>query len=246
MVKTIKRWIYKLLGQDRYLQLLGTLFPLSYRMGLLAKDPIYDFHYYVRHLIRPGFTVVDIGANMGYYTQIFAELTGPNGKVIAFEPVPPFFKAMKRVADKYPHCIAHPYALGEEEKAITLSVPNDHGYLRTGLASIEGGGQEGGDFFHFPAEMSKGSTLLAGEQRIDYIKCDIEGYETVVIPELQEIIKKHRPMIQIETYGAQQDFILPLLKSWGYSQFSLHQHALIKDLPLDKHFGDFLFIFESS
>ena len=245
MVKTFKRWIYKILGQDRYLQLLGALFPLSYRLGLMSNDPIYDFHYYVKHLIRPGFTVVDIGANMGYYTRIFAELVGPNGKVIAIEPVPPFFKAMKRVADKYPQCVAHHCALGEEEKQITLCVPNEHGYLRTGLASIEGGPKEDGDFFYFQAEMSKGSALLAHEQRIDYIKCDVEGYETIVIPELKEIIEKHRPMIQIETYGAQQAFILQLMKGWGYSRYSLHQHALVRDLDLDKHFGDFLFIHES-
>jgi FkbM family methyltransferase len=37
-------------------------------------------------LVRPGATVLDIGANLGYYTCLLAALVGPRGRVIAFEP----------------------------------------------------------------------------------------------------------------------------------------------------------------
>ncbi len=37
-------------------------------------------------IVRPGMTVVDIGAHAGYYTLLACTLTGPNGRVIAFEP----------------------------------------------------------------------------------------------------------------------------------------------------------------
>jgi hypothetical protein len=38
--------------------------------------------------LEPGMRVFDIGANVGYYTQKFAEAVGPTGEVHAFEPVP--------------------------------------------------------------------------------------------------------------------------------------------------------------
>ena len=246
MVRKLKRLLYRWLGQERYLRMLGSLFPIGYRLGLLRRDPIYHFHYYVRHLIKPGSTVVDIGANMGYYTRIFAELVGPSGRVIAFEPVPPFYRMMQRVAAHYPQVVAHHCALGEEEKTIILSVPNEHGYLRTGLASIGDASQDSGSAFRFEARMVKGSSLLEKEARIDYIKCDIEGYETTVIPELASVIEKHRPMLQIETYGEQKEAIMALMQAWGYERYSLHGNRLVKDLPMELHFGDFLFIHPSS
>ncbi|MFN7096097.1 MAG: FkbM family methyltransferase [Gammaproteobacteria bacterium] len=39
-----------------------------------------------RQLIRPGQTVLDVGANIGAHTVLFAQLTGPAGQVYAFEP----------------------------------------------------------------------------------------------------------------------------------------------------------------
>ncbi|MEY3368297.1 MAG: hypothetical protein RI973_1452 [Bacteroidota bacterium] len=243
MIRTFKKWLFVALGQDKYIQLLGFFFPWIYRLGLLKNDPVYDFHYFVRQLVKPGFTVIDIGANMGYYTRIFAQLVGKTGKVIAIEPVAPFYRAMKKVADKYPQCIAYNYALGTEEKKITLSVPNQHGYLRTGLASIVTKAKPDSKDFSFEAQMVRASSLLQPLEKIDYIKCDIEGYETVVIPELRGLLEKHRPMLQIETSGPQRQEIIRFMASLGYQRFSLHEKKLVKDLPLEQHFGDFLFVF---
>ncbi|MEE9200225.1 MAG: FkbM family methyltransferase, partial [Candidatus Brocadiales bacterium] len=41
-----------------------------------------------KKLIKPGMIVVDVGANIGYYTLIVAKLTGNDGRVYAFEPEP--------------------------------------------------------------------------------------------------------------------------------------------------------------
>src|ERR1700731_692630 len=39
-------------------------------------------------LVMPGMTVIDVGANFGYYTLLFGHAVGPSGHVIAIEPVP--------------------------------------------------------------------------------------------------------------------------------------------------------------
>lgn len=43
---------------------------------------------FVGRVVQPGDTVVDVGANIGYYTCYLARLVGPKGHVLAFEPAP--------------------------------------------------------------------------------------------------------------------------------------------------------------
>src|SRR5262249_27856938 len=40
----------------------------------------------IRRLVKPGSCVVDIGANIGFYTALLADCVGPTGRVYAFEP----------------------------------------------------------------------------------------------------------------------------------------------------------------
>ena len=46
--------------------------------------------------IRPGMRIVDVGANIGYYTLLFSKLTGASGHVFAFEPEPENFGLLQR------------------------------------------------------------------------------------------------------------------------------------------------------
>jgi len=50
----------------------------------------------LKKIINKEETVVDIGANIGYYTLIFAKLVGDKGKVFAFEPEPNNFELLKK------------------------------------------------------------------------------------------------------------------------------------------------------
>ena len=53
----------------------------------------------MRAAIQHNDTVWYIGANIGYYTTRFLEWTGPAGKVVAFEPLPAAFNALKNSVD---------------------------------------------------------------------------------------------------------------------------------------------------
>ena len=78
-------------------------------------------------LIRPGMVVADIGANVGYFALLMAELVGPTGRVHAFEPNP----RLAELVGKSLHVNGfarwadiHQTALGDENGgSVTLVVP---------------------------------------------------------------------------------------------------------------------------
>src|SRR5205085_5346004 len=71
----------------------------------------------MKRLLRPGMTCWDIGANIGYYTCLFAAAVGPRGKVVAFEPAS---RTRERLIQNVAlHGFANvevlPYALGDRD-----------------------------------------------------------------------------------------------------------------------------------
>jgi FkbM family methyltransferase len=251
MIFRFKCWIYKIFGQAFYLQLLHRGFFLAYDLGLLKKNYIYKYHYFVKNLIKQGDTVVDIGANLGYYTGIFSRLVGNKGKVVAVEPIVPFFEVVRYFYGSKGNVMLNNVALGNnQEEKIMMEVPMQNGLPRTGLAHIKSNPStldnpsfsKIGDNLPFEVKMAMGSKLLGSLEKIDYIKCDIEGYESVVIPEIEEIFLKFRPILQIETSGEAKSTVDAVMEKARYVPYSLYQGKLVKALKTGTEFGDILFV----
>ena len=81
----------------------------------------------------------------------------------------------------------------------------------------------------FPARMRRGSELFAGLRRLDFIKCDIEGYEVVVMNELRPLLERFRPTVLIETGGENRPQIVALFTALGYAGFTLDRG---REIPL--------------
>ena len=71
-------------------------FPLVYaNLRILCGAKDWEKQTFLK-TIRPRWAVVEIGANLGYFTNLFQTLVGTNGQVHAFEPVPSTFQQLKR------------------------------------------------------------------------------------------------------------------------------------------------------
>ena len=64
------------------------------RLMLIKRKPNYEKSLYFSK-VKKGFSVLDLGANQGYFSSIFAQLVGPNGSVHCFEPIPENIKILK-------------------------------------------------------------------------------------------------------------------------------------------------------
>lgn len=76
--------------------------------------------------IRPGMTVVDVGANLGYFTLLMADLVGPTGRVHAFEPNTDLARRMRQslsINGFHNTATVHEQALADTEGDVLLIVP---------------------------------------------------------------------------------------------------------------------------
>jgi FkbM family methyltransferase len=235
-----RRILYRLLPFETYLYLLSKGFFWAYRTGRLRGQTNYKYPYFLADFIQPGWTVIDIGANLGYYSRLFAEWVGTQGQVFSVEPVAPVRRVLKRNTQSFPQVTILPYALGTEDKPIRLG--NDSlrkfGYVASGSHFILDADAD--TDVEFAAQMKRGSLLFADLERIDFIKCDIEGYETVVLPELRELLARHRPAVLVETAGEKREQILALFAELGYRAYQLDEELRL--VPMWNGEEDLLFL----
>lgn len=76
--------------------------------------------------------------------------------------------------------------------------------------------------------MVRGSTLFKDMPAIHFIKCDIEGYEEYVLLEIKLILEKHKPILQLETWGTHKPVIEDFLFNLRYEKYSLVNKKLEK------------------
>ncbi|GHT33798.1 hypothetical protein FACS189434_08850 [Bacteroidia bacterium] len=241
--KVAKKLLYKTLSFENYLRVLSKVYFISYKAGWLKNNPNIQYPYFLKNVIKRGDTIIDIGANLGYYTCLFAEWTGKNGKVYAVEPVEPVRNVLRRNAKKFAQVEILPYALGTENKDIALG--NDSlksfGYVATGRHFVMDSPEATENpEITFKAQMRRGSELFGELPKIDFIKCDTEGYETIILPEIKEVIRQHTPTVLVETGGENRKQILTLMQDLGYEPFVLKNQALIPLQQVDT--DDILFI----
>lgn len=240
----IKQVLYKILGVKNYLIVVSRLFFISYSCGFLRKNKTFDCHYFIKNLIQKGDHVIDIGANLGYYSRLFAKLTGPKGKIYSVEPVTLFREILKINTSGFKNTTIIPYALGtEDDKSIVMGIPKSNKYLRHGLTRVLDKDENEPFEFTFNEKMFTPATLFGKLERCDYIKCDVEGYEIHIIPQLEFLLKPFHPIIQIEIEPANRKTISDFLSSLSYSDFYLKDELLF---PVGENLleieGDLFFI----
>jgi len=178
--------------------------------------------------IKKGMTVLDIGANIGYYTLIAANLVGRNGRVFAFEPEPNNFFYLKEniKANSYENvvcCIQKGVSnkTGEtklflDDETITYHRIYDIG---NGRKSVTINTITLDDFF-------KNSNA-----KIDFIKVDVEGAEAAVFQGMTNILKENKKIkiitefypLRLIDYGYDPETFLNELMKYSFKLYNINE-----------------------
>ena len=165
----------------------------------------------LRAVVKPGDTVVDVGANRGMFALISSSAVGPTGKVICFEPNPRCVAVLESDVKRNQilNIDVRAMALGVNPETLTLSIPR----INTGEATL--GTSKYADDEKIECLVRNGDSELSGTKP-RLIKIDAEGFECSVLGGLTNTLDQVRPLILTEVAAEH-------LKRCGSSPQSLYQ-----------------------
>jgi len=161
----------------------------------------------LKELLPPGGCMLDVGANVGYYSVLGAQIVGASGRVVAAEPDAANFDLLRvNTADLTP-VEAHAFALGAEPGHVTMSAnPANQGDLYPLL------------------DRDPDVPLLRGDDlnldHVDLVKIDVQGAEVAVLKGLRGTLARSRPELAV------------MLEAWPYglARFGDSAAALLDEL----------------
>ena len=223
----------QLIKKRHYLRLL--------RSSLLEKEPELRV---VRYLVKPGDTVIDIGANVGVYSKILSELVGPDGHVYSIEPFGPTFEILCYNLRKLhlDNVEAINVAVSDSEAVVTMALPHDSSGAETHYrASIVTDIAEKGKTETTNVQATTiDSGFLSAPGTISFIKCDVEGHEPACIKGAAKFLARSQAAWLIEVSGEPDNTdsaahsVFKILHDHGYSAWWYDGSKLRKRRPGDK------------
>ncbi len=149
----------------------------------------------IRDIVKPGMYVLDVGANIGYFTLLLAEAVGPNGHVWAFEPTKKYRDQLLWHIDrnKLSHLVTLlPYGLSDTSMTQVISIGDSSATLHWT-----------GDAPPSQQEIIKLQPLdevLAdlNIKQIDLVKLDIDGHEPSFLRGATKSLRRYKPLIVLE------------------------------------------------
>ena len=200
-----------------------TLYESSY--GLYKRFHEARYVDLLKTQVIPGTTVIDVGANIGFFTRYFAAWTGPTGRVIAIEPEATNFERLQSILRSKGldgivvpvHAAAAEHA-GQVGLAIDRYHPAGH-YLST-------------DGVPTPA-VTIDDLVRQHPGQVSLIKIDVQGAELRVLQGAIQTLAASRPALLVEldesalrSQQASIESVVDFLASHGYHGRLLLPHGL--------------------
>ncbi|HET9983728.1 MAG TPA: FkbM family methyltransferase [Longimicrobiales bacterium] len=170
----------------------------------------------IRAVCRPGWRVLDIGANIGAHALRLARMVGPSGAVYAFEPTEYAFAKLRRNVELngFGHLVPTRVALSDENRpAQPLDVRaswRTDGQAQTAACTV--------DFRRLDDWCDE-----HGVDAVDFVKLDVDGFEYAVLAGGERVLSRARPPLVMEVgawhFADPARNPLSLLRRWGYRSY---------------------------
>lgn len=171
--------------------------------------------------LKPGFNVLDIGANIGSHSIAYSQAVGPTGRVWAFEPNPKTYEALAYNMAKF---------CPDNVKCMRVGLSDQPGVFRIKQSENVGASML------FPLDEENAAqaetTVVTLDDvfledcgvRIDFLKADVEGYESRVLRGGERLIRRDKPIMWIEVnasalvlQGTTDNDLIIQIMSLGYT-----------------------------
>lgn len=145
----------------------------------------------IESLVVPSDAVVDVGANIGYYTLLFAKAIGEGGSITAFEPEPDNLVELRLNVERnaLKNVVIHPFAVGAGEGMVAFKRGINGGVSETVTTEV---GTE------VQVRMVALDEVLTAPVHV--IKIDVEGYEGEVLRGARKTIERWKPNLFVEIH----------------------------------------------
>jgi FkbM family methyltransferase len=156
-----------------------------------------------RH-VKPGMRCIDVGANIGYYTVLLAELVGNTGRVQAWEPHPLAFRLLETsvVANGFTERVSlrREAASSAEGTADLLAEPTDKPF-RLGSSGLPSMLPFQGT--SMPVQTRRIDATAFADGPVDFIKIDVEGHEPEVWRGLEGVLGSNPSVVVLMEFTLQ-------------------------------------------
>ncbi len=167
-----------------------------------------------RRNVQPGETWIDAGAHYGYTAIALSYLSGPSGRVFAFEPVLATADCITRTIElnRLSQVTVVPFGLDCGSTVRTRQLPTVRGMADSTIAS--NGRQEQIFFASFDYLWP---SLSGGNLTVHGIKIDVQGMEIEVLRGMSEALCRNHPTVIVEFHsGVDRGAVTDMLDTWGY------------------------------
>ncbi len=171
-------------------------------------------------IVKKGMTVIDVGANIGYFSVLAAKLVGPAGKVYAFEPEPHNFALLsKNIAfNKFPNCIPVNKALSDKNGTTQLYLDA----CNWGAHSLAAQNVDGKKAVRI--QTVRLDDFLRNMRNVDVIKIDAQGAEGLILKGMRDVIAKNKHLkiimefwpFALRNMGSEPRDILQFVRDAGF------------------------------
>jgi len=186
----------------------------------------------VKQEVKNEDVVLDVGANIGYYTLLLAKLVGTKGKVFAFEPAPDnFFLLEKNISlNGYKNVVLENLALSNSNGHVDLYLSDESmGWHRIYPSKFCSNN-------HVKVEMIRLDDYFKNENirdTISFIKMDVEGAEFGVLKGMTTILKNNKKLTlllefvphYIREFGSNPKDLLNFLDEQGFEIFVIEEKS---------------------
>ena len=138
----------------------------------------------MKEQLKPGMTIAEVGANIGYYALMEASIIGNKGKIYAIEPFPPNYELLKKNIEinSYDKIVdLHNIAISNQPGKTKLFVKDKHNLCNMLDTDVGEGFVE--------VETKTLDDFITGKKLPDMIRMDIEGYEYYVLDGMKKTLK---------------------------------------------------------